>query len=76
MVGFLATFLIALAVTTVGYLLKPSIKTNKPAAATDLEDPTSDAGREFPVLFGDMTIKSGNILYYGEKSTRQYKVKA
>lgn len=76
MVGFLVAFLISLALSVVSYLLTPKPKTGKPASAEDLDDPTSEAGREMSVPFGDITIKSGNILWFGEKSTRSYKVKA
>lgn len=75
-IGFLAVLLISLAVSAISYLITPKPKTGKPAAASDLDDPTSDAGREMPVPFGDITIKSPNILWFGEKSVRQYKVKA
>lgn len=75
MVGFLVAFLISLTLSVVSYLLTPKPKTSKPASAEDLDDPTSDAGREMSVPFGDITIKSGNILWFGEKSVKQYKVK-
>lgn len=76
MVGFLLAFAISLALSVVSYLLTPKPKVGKPASADDLEDPTSEAGREMPVPFGDLTVKSGNILWFGDKGVKQYKVKA
>lgn len=60
----------------VSILLRPKSKTPKPDAAKDLEDPTAEAGRPVPVVFGTMTIKGLNVLWFGDKSLRTYKVKA
>lgn len=57
-------------------LLRPKVKTPKPEAATDLEDPTSEAGRPVPVVFGTITVKGLNLLWYGDKSSNTYKVAA
>ena len=60
----------------INLLLAPKIKSPKPDAAKDLEDPTAEAGRPIPVPFGTMTIKGLNLLWYGDKDKRTYKVKA
>lgn len=56
-------------------LLSPRVKKQKPEAVKDLEDPTADAGRTIPVVFGTITVKGLNILWFGDKSHRKYKVK-
>lgn len=66
----------AVASVAISLLLAPKIKTPKPEAAKDLEDPTAEAGRPVPVVFGTVTIKGLNLLWYGDKSQRTYKVKA
>lgn len=52
----------------------------QPKAATpevrDIDDPTSDAGREVPVVFGTVRVKGVNILWFGEKTTKSYQVNA
>jgi len=70
--------IVVAAVVSVGVslLLAPKIKTPKPDAVKDLEDPTAEAGRPIPVVFGTMTVKGLNLLWYGEKSKRTSKVKA
>lgn len=68
--------IVGLILNIISYLLAPKPKQAKPAAAQDLEDPTAEAGRPIMVVFGDMTIKSPNVLWFGEKRTRRYKVKA
>jgi len=68
--------LIALALQIVSYLLMPKPKSPKPEAATDMEEPTADAGRAMPVIWGTITIKSPNCLWSGQKSKRTYQVKA
>lgn len=75
MVAFLVTFLIALALNVISYVLTPKPKKSKPEAAKDLENPTAEAGREIPVVGGTMTMKGLNVLHFGEKSIRTYKVK-
>ena len=57
-------------------LLAPKPKAPKPEAAKDLEDPTAEAGRPIPVVFGTVTVKGLNLLWFGEKSLRTSKVKA
>lgn len=67
---------VAVAAVALTYLLRPRIKTPKPDAAKDLEDPTAEAGRPVPVVFGTITVKGLNLLWYGEKGKFTYKVKA
>jgi len=41
-----------------------------------MDDPTAEAGREIPVVFGTMTVQSLNVLWYGDKTMLTYKVNA
>jgi len=66
----------AVASLAISYLLRPKIKAPKPEAAKDLEDPTAEAGRPIPVVFGTVTVKGLNLLWYGDKGQSTYKVKA
>lgn len=65
--------LIGLAFAVVGYLIMPKPKPPKPPAVKDMENPTAEAGRPIPVLFGTMTIKGSNILWFGEKQSIEHK---
>lgn len=56
-------------------LLTPKPKTPKPEAVKDLEDPTAEAGRPIPVVFGTITVKGLNVIWFGNKALRTYKVK-
>lgn len=67
--------LVALALNVVAYLIMPKPKTSKPEAAKDMDAPTADAGRPVPVVFGTITVKGLNVLWYGDKSTRAYTIK-
>jgi hypothetical protein len=73
--AFFLGLIIALALMVVAYLIMPKPKATKPEI-TDLENPTAEAGKPYPVLFGTKTIKGLNVLWYGEKSHRSRKVKA
>lgn len=66
----------ALVSVALNLLLAPKPKAPKPEAAKDLEDPTAEAGRPIPVVFGTVTVKGLNLLWYGEKSSKTSKVKA
>lgn len=66
----------AVALTALNYLLTPKPKATKPEAVKDLEDPTAEAGRPIPVVFGSITVKGLNFLWYGDKGKSTYKVDA
>lgn len=68
-------FVVSLVLSYVAYLLMPKPKQPKREAA-DLQNPTVSAGRPVPVIFGTVTLKSPNVLWYGEKRVHEYKVKA
>ena len=68
--------LIGVALSIVAYMLMPKPKAPRPEAAKDMEDPTAEAGRPIPVVFGEVTVKGLNVLWFGDKSHIQYQVKA
>ena len=65
--------LLAIIFNVIAYLLMPKPKKQKPPEVQDLEDPTAEAGRPIPVVFGTLTVKGSNILWFGDKQhlTRQ-----
>jgi hypothetical protein len=75
-IGFLVALLISIAIQIVAYIIMPKPKAPKPEAAKELENPTAEAGIPVPVVFGSKLIKAPNIIWYGEKSIRTYKVTA
>lgn len=72
---FIAMFALALVLSVAAYMLAPKPKQAQ-TAASDLNAPTVSAGRPVPVVFGTVTMKSPNILWYGDKRKHEYKVKA
>lgn len=68
---FLVQIAIAIAVNVVAYLLTPKPKKEEPP---ELENPTSEAGRPIPKVFGTVTVKDPNVLWFGNKHKRTYKV--
>lgn len=73
--AFFLNILLSLALMVVAYLIMPKIKQETPETK-DLEDPTAEAGRPIPVLFGTVTVKGLNVLWFGEKSYLKRKVRA
>lgn len=74
--AFVVNLIVNIAIQAIAYLLMPKPKTTKPAAAKDMDGPTNDAGREIPVIWGTMTVKGLNILWYGDKNTQTKEVSA
>lgn len=56
------------------FLMRP--KSKKPDEFDDLENPVAEAGKPIPVAFGTITVKGLNVLWYGDKTYRKYKVSA
>lgn len=72
--NFLVAFVVALVLQVIAYLITP--KPKQPQTATkDLEYPTAEAGRPIPYVWGRVTIKGSNVLWYGERDVHKYKVK-
>lgn len=76
MVAWLIPLLVSLAINIVAYLLAPKPKQAKPPAAQDAENPTAEAGKPIPVVFGRITVKGVNVLWYGDKVKKSYEVEA
>lgn len=74
-IPFFVSLLIGVSLSVVGYLLMPKPKAERPPSVDDLEEPTAEAGRPIPVVFGSVTIKGLNVLWYGDKSVRDRRVK-
>lgn len=74
-ISYLIMVAIALVINVVAYVLMPKPKGPKPEAVRDMEAPTADHGRPIPVVFGTVTVKGLNVLWYGDISTNNYKVK-
>lgn len=71
-VPYLIQIVIAIAVAVIAYALMPKPKQAKPPAAQDFEQPTADAGRPVPVVFGTVTVKGVNILHYSDVQTVEF----
>jgi len=74
-VPYLIMIAISIAISVIAYALTPKPKSPKPPAAADFQSPTADAGRPVPIVFGTLTVKGTNILYYGEVQTIEYEYK-
>lgn len=75
LIPFLWQLAIGIGLTAVAAFLLPRPRQAKPEFR-DLEYPTAEAGRPIPILFGTREIKGLNVIYYTEKNTRTYTVKA
>lgn len=65
--AFLGKMLLLMVVQVAAYALMPKPKGPKPDEVRDLEEPTAEAGKPIPVIFGEVTIKEYNFLWTGNK---------
>ncbi len=73
---WLVALLISVALQIASYIIMPKVKAPKPDAVQDMDSPTAEAGRPMPVVFGTMTVKSPNCLWWGEKTKYSFQVDA
>ena len=76
MVAWLVPLLISLAINIVAHLIMPKPKQAKPEAAKQSEVPTADAGKPVPVVFGTVTVKEVNVMWYGDQTMFTYQARA
>ncbi|ASY68908.1 hypothetical protein [Sinorhizobium fredii] len=74
--GWFIPLLLAIVFNVIAYLLAPKPKKAQPREMKDLDNPTADAGRPVPVVFGTVTVKGLNVLHFSDKHRRTYKVNA
>lgn len=67
---------ISVVINIVAYVLMPKPKGPKPDAVAQMDNPTADAGKPIPVVFGTVWMKEPNILWFGDKGTNTYQVNA
>lgn len=74
--NILGQLVVAIILAIVSYVLTPKPKGPEDPATQDLDVGTAEAGRPIPVVFGEGTIKSPNVLWYGQVETRNRKLRA
>ncbi len=72
--AFFTQLLIGLVLNIVAYLLAPKPKRDQPPETKDLDDPVAEAGKPIPVVFGTITVKGLNILWFGNKGHKERRI--
>lgn len=76
--GFWTSLFVSLLINLVAYALMP--KPKKPDSSgmkpQDLDTPVAEAGMPLPVVFGEVTVKSPNVLFYGDVDKETHKIEA
>lgn len=70
-IPFIFQLIIGVGMLIGSYLLAPKPKQPKPPTLDDFDDPTAEAGRPIPVVFGSMNVSGTNIIWYGDKKIRE-----
>ncbi|PAL23544.1 hypothetical protein [Sphingopyxis sp. GW247-27LB] len=74
--GWIIAIVISVALQAVSMLLRPKAKSARDASVKELEAPTADRAKPVGVVFGRVIVKDPNVLWFGDKSSRTYQVKA
>lgn len=59
--------LVGLALAIIGYIIMPKAKSAKPDSVSEMESPTAESGIPVTVIFGEILMKSPNLLWFGNK---------
>lgn len=73
--AFFISLLLGILFAVISFLLAPKPKQPKPPEVEDQEDPTADF-REIPIVFGTLTVKGVNVLWFGDKYYRTFEIDA
>lgn len=73
--AWIIQILIAVAVSVAAYLIMPKPKGPKAEAAKDLENPEANANKPIPKVWGTLTVKGLNVMWFGDKAVREFEVK-
>jgi len=76
LIPLLIQLVVGLAISVIGYIIMPKPKSQKPSEVQDMDNPTAEAGRPIPVVFGELWVTGVNIIWFGDKETTSRKVKA
>lgn len=52
--------------TIIQYALAPKPPSPKPASIDDVDAPIAEEGKPIPVVFGTVTLRAPNVLWYGD----------
>ncbi len=69
---YLVVFIVA---AYVAVAMAPKQAVPKPASLEDFNMPTAEPGRPIPVVFGTVTLKSPNVVWYGDLMSVPIKTK-
>lgn len=74
---FLIQVVVAITLAVISYALMPKTRAQSQSqTATEMENPVATAGAPISVVFGEVLIKSPNILWYGDKAMETFEIKA
>ena len=74
--NFLAQLAIYVVTSLISAALAPKPPKPKPAALQDFDVPTVEEGIPVPVVFGTVTLKVTNVLWYGDLRSKAIKKKS
>lgn len=67
-IPFIFQLAIGVGMLILSYFLAPKPKGEKPPSVDDIDDPSAEAGKPIPKVFGSMMLTSPNLLLYADKA--------
>lgn len=74
--NFLAQLALYVITSLITAALAPKPPKPKPASLQDFDVPTVEEGKPVPVVFGTVTLKGANVLWYGDLRSKVVKKKS
>lgn len=59
----------------ISYALAPKPQVQKPASMDDLNIPNAEEGKEIPVVFGTVLLRSPTVVWHGDLKTKAIRAK-
>lgn len=75
-IPWLIELIVMVVLDVVAYAITPRPKAPKPDAVQEAEAPQASAGAPIFVVFGTVTVKEVNVLWYGDMATRTSQISA
>lgn len=76
LLAFFTQLLVGITLMVLAFIIAPKPKQEQPEASRDLANPTAEAGRPIPVVFGTLYVKGGNVIDYMDKGKQDLQVRA
>jgi hypothetical protein len=73
--AWVISLIVSAVLSVAAYVITPKPKAPRPAAVEDAKAPSADKGRPAPKVWGTITVRGSNVLWWGDRSKNSYMIK-